>query len=443
LLVAALFTVHPTNVENVAWIAERKTLVCTVFTLLAIAAHARYARRPNWRRYLFVLSAFTLAIMSKSMAVTLPVILLLLDWWPLGRWQGHPAPGAQATPLRSGARLIREKLPLLAIPAAVSLFTFHAQQKGEAVSQQGLGLRLSHAAWSYFAYVFKLFWPTDLSVMYPYPQQPHPAWLAALAAVGLLMVTVVVILRRSQPYLAVGWLLYAIGMLPVIGIIQVGHQSLADHYLYTPAIGIFLLATWGAHALLQRRSIRPQVVVLAATALVIGYASATAAYLPNWKNSYTLFARAERLSPTPDFLIETNLGEGLSALGRIEEAAPHYRVAIALAPQMPLPHYDLGNSMLHAGDALGATKEFQTALRLSPSQSLRERSLNNLAAAQLVLNQLDLAEQNFSAALVIDESSERSLVGRGLARFLLNRFDEAIDDLQRAVALTADPIAYY
>jgi tetratricopeptide (TPR) repeat protein len=444
LLVAAIFAVHPTNVENVAWIAERKTLVCTAFSLLTIAAYGWYALRPTWRRYLLVCSAFALAIMSKSMAVTLPVILLLCDWWPLSRWQRDATPDFPHATKRSTVNLILEKLPLLAISAAVSLLTIHAQEKGKAVSQNALSERLGHAAWSYFAYIFKLIWPSDLSVMYPYPAHPHAMWLVALAVLGLIVLTAIAWWQRARrPAVLFGWLFYGIGMLPVIGIIQVGHQSLADHYLYLPAVGIFLLAAWEGQAWLERAAIRPSVALVLGIAVVTGYASVTAAYLPSWKNSYTLFSRAERLSPSPDFLIETNLGEGLSALRRSDEALPHYRMASELAPQMPLPHFDLGNTLLQAGDPAGAASEFEIALRLSPDLSLRERLLNNLGAAQLGLDQFESAEQNFSAALTIDPNSERSLAGRGQARFRLNHLRDAADDLHHAITLAADPIAYY
>jgi protein O-mannosyl-transferase len=294
-----------------------------------------------------------------------------------------------------------------------------------------------------FAYICKVVWPANLSVMYPYPQHPHPGWLVALAAAGIFLVTLAVMGWRSQPYLAVGWLFYVIGMLPVIGIIQVGGQSLADRHVYTPAIGIFLMAFWGGDEFLGRHTIRPRIAAFLGAALVVAYASATMAYLPSWKNSYTLFARAERLSPVSDLLIETNLGEGLSALGRDREAVLRYQQAIALAPQAALPHYDLGNSLLHSGDAAGAVAEFRVALQLSPNLKLQERCLNNLASAELALNQPDLAEKNFSAALVIDPVGERSLAGRGQARLRLGRLDQAIDDLQRAVVLSPDPIAYY
>jgi tetratricopeptide (TPR) repeat protein len=232
-------------------------------------------------------------------------------------------------------------------------------------------------------------------------------------------------------------------MLPVIGIIRVGPQSLSDHYLYVPAIGIFVLAVWGFHDSLRRVRSHQGVSAILGTAVVVSYALATAAYLPSWKNSFTLFSRAERLSPAANDVIENNLGEGLSELGRTSEAIPHYRLAISLAPQMALPHCSLGNALVATGDPYGAIAEFQAALERSPNNRLRAQCLNNLAVAQLVLQRADLAEQSFTAALQIVPSDQHSLTGRGAARFQLGQLDGALGDLRRALEIAPDPLAYY
>ncbi len=443
LIVAALFAVHPVNVEVVAWIAERKTLVCTFFTFATGAAYVWYAARPRLGRYIVVIIAFSLAVMSKSMAVTVPLLLLLLDYWALGRWESHPISAALKVPPQSTARLLLEKAPLLAISGAISLLTLHAQEKGKAVSHDPLGGRIAHALWSYAAYVGKVVWPSRLSILYPYPVHGHPFWAVALALVGLGLASVAVLRAKSRPYLAIGWFFYLVSMLPVIGIVRVGPQSLSDHYLYLPAIGLFVLATWGIHDLLERALNRPAATALVGAVLILSYAVLTAAYLPSWRNSLTLFSRAERLSPTADDMIENNLAEALRELGRPSEAIPHYRSAIALAPQMPLPHCNLGSALVATGDPYDAVAEIQAGLQSSPSGKLRAQCLNNLAVAQLVLNRPDLAEQSFAAAIQIDPDFEHSLVGRGIARFRLGELDGALDDLRRAVEVEPDPVAYY
>lgn len=443
LVAAALFAVHPVNVEVVAWIAERKTLVCTFFTFATVAAYVWYALRPRLERYVVVLVAFSLAVMSKSMAVTVPLLLLLADYWALGRWQSHPVAAAVNLPPQSTTRLLMEKAPLLVISGAISLLTLHAQEKGKAVSHDPLGGRLAHALWSYAAYVWKLVWPSGLSVLYPYPVHGHPFWMVALAAFGLVLASVAVFRAKSKPYLAAGWLFYLVSMLPVIGIVRVGPQSLSDHYLYMPAIGLFVLAAWGIHDLLERASIRPAATALVGAAVILSYAIDTAAYLPSWKNSLTLFSRAEQLSPAADDLIENNLAEALREVGRPSDAIPHYRSAIVLAPQMPLPHCNLGSALVATGDPYDAVAEIQSGLQRSPSGKLKAQCLNNLAVAQLVLNRPDLAEQSFAAAIQIDPDFEHSLVGRGITRFRLGELDGALDDLRRAVAVQPDPVAYY
>ena len=435
LVVAALFAVHSVNVENVAWVAERKTLLCALFSLATIAAYAWYSRRPNGKRYGLTVIAFALALGSKSMAVTIPVVLLMLDFWPLGNWREHRV---------SKRRLIAEKLPLLAMALAVSLLTVHAEDRGAAITHSPLSMRAAHAVWSCVAYIWKLIWPMDLTVLVPFPLHGHPWWAVAGSAILLISITATVLVAwKSRPYLAIGWLIYLVSIVPVSGIIPVGHSALSDRFLYTPEIGVFLLAVWGIADLLERAHIRGPVAGLLGLAAVAAYGSGTATYLPAWKNSLTLFSRAERLSPAPDSLIENNLGQGLSELGRAQEALPHYRLAAALAPDQPLPHYNLGNSLLAAGDAQGAATEFEIALRDSPTKRVQLPALNNLGVALLRMNQPQLAEENFTAALTIAPQSERPLVGRGQARLELGRFRDAESDLERAVQLANDPSAYF
>ena len=438
LLVAALFAAHPVNVENVAWIAERKTLVCAFFSFLSIGAYAWYARKPGPWRFAIVMLLFVMAVAAKSMAVTVPLVLLLLDYWPLARW------GTQS-PDRARVRwyLILEKVPLLVISATISLLTVHAEEKGSAITHSPLTGRVAQATYACAAYLWRLLSPGDLSVLTPFPANGYPAWIVLLAALVLIAITVAVLRLRAHPYLMIGWLFYLVSVAPVSGIIPVGHSVMPDRFLYTPEIGIFIAMGWGVADLLARLRVSNGAKLSLGVAVIVLYASVTALYLPAWKNSYTLFSRAERLSPVPDPLIENNLGQGLVEVGRVAEATPHYRQAVALAPQLPLSHYNLGNNLLATGNPSAAAAEFARTLELSPPDRLREHALNNLGVAQLELGAFTEAERNFTAVLQLHPDSERSLVGRGESRFHLKNYPGAISDLAVAAARSSDPNAYY
>lgn len=444
LVVAALFAVHPLNVENVAWIAERKTLLSMMFTLLTFAAYGRYARRPSGGRYALVLALFALALMAKPMAVTVPALLLLQDWWPLRRFACAPDAGDEfVVPKQSATRLIAEKIPMLPISAVCAWITVAAQSHSGAVTKLPLGQRIAHSVWSYPAYIGKVIAPGNLAIMYPQAAASDPAWQVALAAIILLLITAACVVCRTQRYLATGFLFYLAAMLPVIGVIQAGHQSLSDHFLYVPEIGLFIAAVWGGRSLLERLKVSERMQIAVALTVVIGYATVTAAYLPTWKNSYTVFAKAERVSAAPDVLIENNLAQGLAELGRHEEAVPHYRTGIALAPAVALPHYNLGNSLLATGKTADAIAEFQTALRLSREAGLTLHCLHNMGAAYAAAENWTEADKAYSAALAMAPESEMTLLGRGYARLRAGRYKDASEDLARAAKRSPGPVAFH
>src|SRR5208282_5388815 len=239
--VAALFAVHPLNVETVAWVAQRKSLLCTLFSLLTIAAYGRYARGPDWKKYLVVVAAFALALMSKPMAMSLPLVLLLLDYWPLERYEDLPF-------RRKWVRLSLEKLPLLLLSAASSVVTTVAQRSRGAVAWESilpLSWRLQNAIVSYVAYIGKTGWPAKLAVFYPHPLHSLSWSDVIAAAIILVAITMAVLHFHRARYLAMGWFLFVITLIPVIGIIQVGRQAMADRYAYIPCIGLFIILAWG------------------------------------------------------------------------------------------------------------------------------------------------------------------------------------------------------
>ena len=246
LFVAVLFALHPINVESVAWVAERKNVLCTFFFFAALIAYCWYARKPDWRRYLAFTGLFILGLMSKPMVITLPFVLLLLDYWPLGRMQGNPARALRHRhPL---SKLVVEKIPLLALSAASAIITMQAQRAGGAVrstAQFSLGVRLENAAVAYAMYLWKMIWPSHLAPIYPHPGDSLAGWQVGTSALLLLAVTGVVLNFRAKRYLLTGWLWFLGTLVPVIGLVQVGDQAMADRYAYIPLVGIFVMIAWG------------------------------------------------------------------------------------------------------------------------------------------------------------------------------------------------------
>jgi protein O-mannosyl-transferase len=247
LLVAALFAVHPLNVESVAWVAERKNVLSTLFFFLAIGAYGWYAQRPNWRRYLLLAAMFAAGLMAKPMVVTLPCVLLLLDYWPLGRIQTGP-PGATGMPRFAISKLILEKVPLFFLSALSAVITIKAQRSGQAVRtlhQFSAAVRIENAVVAYASYLWKMLWPARLAPLYPHPGATLPAWQLILSAVVLIGITLLVVVQRSRRYLLVGWLWFLGTLIPVIGLVQIGDAAMADRYAYIPLIGIFVMMAWG------------------------------------------------------------------------------------------------------------------------------------------------------------------------------------------------------
>ena len=246
LLVALLFALHPINVESVAWVAERKNVLSTFFFLGAIGAYGWYARKPHWQRYLAVATLFAAGLMSKPMVITFPFVLLLLDYWPLGRVEGNQA--SSPGPTLSWTKLLVEKLPLLALSAASAVITMKAQQAGGAMrstAQFSLGVRVENAVVAYATYLWKLIWPSHLAPLYPHPGDSLASWQVALSLLVLLAITSIVLAFRAKRYLLVGWLWFLGTLVPVIGLVQVGDQAMADRYAYVPLVGIFVMIAWG------------------------------------------------------------------------------------------------------------------------------------------------------------------------------------------------------
>ncbi len=428
LMVAALFAVHPLNVECVVWVAERKSLLSMMFLLLALAAYGWYASKRTGTRYAVLVGLFALGLAAKPMVVTLPVLLLLWDYWPSQR---------MASPARRPTffQLVAEKVPLLAMSAASAWITFYAQRSGGAVGNTHLlplPLRIENAIYSYVAYIGKGIWPARLAVFYPHPEGSLAIWKVLAAA--LLIITITVLAwswRERRRYLLTGWLWYLVAMIPMIGIVQVGRQAMADRYAYLPFVGLFIVAVWGGSELLAhlKRPGLPQAVL--AAAVLTAYACTTFLQINYWRNSYALFSHALAVT-TRNGIAEVNLGTTLVEVGRPDLAMPHFEAAAEYAPQLATAHYNLGILQQRLNHSDAARREYELAISYSSNATEATESYNNLGFLLLDLNDARGAIENFTAALQIDPDKEHSLLGRGIAEYRQHDLQAAVADLNRA-----------
>ncbi len=420
--VAALFALHPLHVESVAWVAERKDVLSTVFWALSIWAYARYVERPAPRRYLAVALFFILSLAAKPMAVTLPFLLLLLDFWPLRR-SISPSGGTGA--LR---RCVAEKIPLFALAAASCAVTILAQAQGralEAAARFPIGVRLANAAVSYVAYVYKTLWPARLAVFYPHPGNKLAASQAIAAFAILVVVTAAVVLAwRRRPYLAVGWFWYLGTLVPVIGLVQAGEQAMADRYTYVPLTGLFIMVAWGVPdlaSLAGERLGRSLRVAIATASLVwlAALAVVTWRQVGFWRNGYTLFEHA--LAVTQDnYLAHYNLGTALAERGERREAELHLREAVRIEPDDVESQNNLGVLLAAEGKLDEAIDHYNRALAIRPRYA---EGLYNLGTALAARGSLGEAEKRLSEALRLDPDFTKAR--RNLATVLLTLGDRA------------------
>jgi tetratricopeptide (TPR) repeat protein len=391
LLVAALFSVHPLRVESVAWVAERKDVLSGFFGLLALLAYSNFVQRRSLGKYALVVLLFCLALMSKPMLVTLPCVLLLLDFWPLRRLSLENF---------SWQKLLvctTEKLPLLILSVTTALLTISAQSPVIDVSRgASSGLKLANALVSNAMYVSKTVIPRDLAVLYPYPIE-IPAWTIAVAGVflGSLTALALIALRRA-PYLAVGWLWFLGTLVPVSGLIQVGNQAMADRFSYLPAMGLTTAMVWGLHGLFGRRYSRGLSAV--SLAAILSLVFLTRIQISYWKDSVHLFSHALEVTEN-NFIAHLNLAEALRAADQRQEAEVHYRAALGLQPEMDDAHAGLGEALRTWGRPQAALPHLETAIGLNPHNAKIHHSL---AMTLVDLGQEDKAMEHLRAVLEID-----------------------------------------
>lgn len=471
LVMASLFALHPLRVESVAWIAERKDVLSALLWVVAMVVYAEYVRRPSPRRLVLLCATYALGLMAKPTLVTLPFALLLLDGWPLRRISPGPDRWRSIVPL------VREKLPLFALSGASCVITVVAQSRGGAVSSAGaspLGERLGNALVTYVAYLSKTIWPADLAVLYPHPSLTVaglPAWQVAGAVACLVALTAWVVWQgRARPYLAVGWFWYLGTLVPVIGILQVGQQAMADRYTYVPHVGLLVAVVWWTHDLATTARLRRAAVVAAACA-VAALSVVTWLQVGRWKDHETLFrhtiAVTRENSPA-----HAGLAAWLGSRGRTAEALEHAREAVRLGPRNVLAWKNLsaallaekstreavsaaqeavriggsdeecwrilGQALREAGEAEGAARALGEALRIAPGQA---RTWMDLASVELMRDRVEAAATAMREAVRLDPDGAQLWFNLGVVEGMAGRAERAVEAYQNAVHLNPGYVA--
>jgi protein O-mannosyl-transferase len=449
LMVAALFALHPMNVESVAWIAERKNVLSMFFFLLAVAAYGWYARHPEIRRYLVVTVLYALALMAKPQVITFPFALLLLDYWPLHRIGGlsdqkdegapHIAPSAMCgfVPRR---RLIWEKIPWFALSAASAVITMKVQS---AARHEELPLweRLANAALAYAKYVGKTFWPANLAPLYPHPGRTISIPAAVLSALGIFAVTILVVIFRRRRYLFVGWFWFLGTLVPMIGLVQVGVQSMADRYAYIPLLGIFMIVCWGAADLAHLLNISKVVAVTASAAVLLALGFALHRQVNFWTDNFTLWRHTLDITQR-NFIAEDNAATALLAQGRTDEAIHYFRRAQAVRPADPISALNVASYEQQRGNYQEAIDSYQRVLQLTTNSSLLSLAHANRGYAYLALKQYDNAKQDFEVALNEQAGAPAAYVGLGLLAQKAGDWSSAAQNFEHAAAIRPSPMLY-
>ena len=435
-LVAALFALHPLHVESVAWVSERKDVLSTLFFLLTLWAYTLYTRDPAPRRYTLIFVLLALGLMAKPMLVTVPFVLLLLDIWPLQRFR------LESPERGSAMKLVIEKLPLFALIVASSVITFLVQQEGGALnslSQAPLDARLSNVLVSYVGYMVNMVWPVGLAVLYPI-LKTIPFWQPLGAGILLVTITfgVFKVLRR-YPYLTVGWLWFLGTLVPVIGIVQVGSQAMADRYTYIPLIGLFIIVAWGGYDLLVRNTTKRAAITMIIALMVVGLATATWFQVQYWAGGKTLWKRALAVTSS-NARAHVAYGSILAKEGRHKDAAAQFSAAIRIQPNFAEAHNKLGVEFAETGRHDEAVFHYTEALRYRTDLGMANTNLGNALLAQ---GRPEEALAYYEKTLQQDQDDPPALNGMGSAVDDLGRVDEAIALYRKALIINPRLSAAY
>ena len=440
-LVAALFALHPLHVESVAWVTERKDVLSTFFWLLSMWAYIWYVESPGIRRYLLILVCFSLGLMAKPMMVTLPFVLLLLDYWPLGRWpQKSPvsAKNSRAQKPRSGVplgRLIWEKIPLLALVVIFSVVTIYAQKEQGALAQLAyipLPSRLANALVTYVTYMVRMIYPSGLAVFYPHSRDAFPLWQVLGASLTLVFISLLIIRQTSRhPYLLVGWLWYLGTLVPVIGLVQAGEQALADRFTYVPLIGLFIIIAYGMAELTARWRPAGFLLPVGAGMVLAVLMICTWLQVRYWRDPASLFAHALQVTSN-NALAHNNLGIALLSQGKVDQAITLGEEAVRLQPNYAKAHYNLANALFSRGEVNQALAQYEEALQLQPDYA---KAHNSLGLALLSQGKVDQAVAHFEKSLSIQPYSPAAHNNLGMALLSQGKVDQAVAHFEKALSI--------
>jgi protein O-mannosyl-transferase len=441
--VAALFAVHPINVESFAWIAERKAVLSVFFMLLTLIAYAWYARRPSMARYLAVAVLFLCALMSKVMVITLPFAMLLLDYWPLNRFPISENSAGPSIAKSSLTRLLLEKIPLFLMSAGAGWLTLEIHRKEKALTAvMPLAWRLKNVIYSYAAYLGKAIWPTRLAVFYPHPENSLAVWKVVLAALIIVGISILVYANRRRKYLVVGWLWYLGTAFPMIGLIQSGRQGMGDRYAYLPLIGIFIAVVWLFSSLAKEHRWNPQILAAAFLVLLLPFVYLTRKQIGYWHDSVTLFSHALEVT-SRNGVAENNLGAALVETGQPQAALPHFLAAVQFAPDLASAHYNLGVLFQQQNQLIDAAAQYRQAIAVSPDPFEAAQAHNNLGILYLGLQNFPVAIAELNTAISLNPAKQNSYIARGTAEFQSSNFAAATADFSYAASLAPSPLALF
>ena len=440
--VATAFALHPLHVESVAWISERKDVLSGFFWMLTLAAYLRYAQKPVLSRYLAVFFALAVGLMAKPMLVTLPFVLLLLDYWPLGRFRGIRE--NTKYPKCSTLRLIAEKAPLFGLVIISSIITYTVQQSAGAMNlleNFSVKLRIENAAVAYVRYIGKIFYPRSLAILYPHPLESLPAWQPIIALVILVVISgVIIFLARRARFLLVGWLWYVGTLIPVIGMVQVGNQAMADRYTYLPSIGIFIIVAWAGAELMKKYDFSKIVFAVFFAVIPVILVVCTRTQVKYWKNSLTLYEHALAVTKN-NYIVHNNYAKALVQNGRDAEAVTHFKNAIEINPRYFRAHNGLGNIYLKQGKIEAALDHFNKALEISPDYY---KALNNMAIVLKQQGKTKLALEKWKQALEVKPDYANAHHSLGLLMAETGKYDEAVEHFKAVLSSRPDwPEAHY
>ena len=472
LMVAALFALHPINVESVAWVAERKNLLSMLFFLLTIGAWSWYVQKPRLPRYGLVMLLFALGLMSKPQVVTLPFVLLLWDYWPLRRIAVRPSPLAlrqnsldeisggprttnsleQPSDEKRKAksewrRLIEEKIPLFAMSAAGAVMTMKAQASGGGFNPDyTLFQRLENAASSYARYLGKAVWPSHLALLYPHPGNSLKTWEAALSLLLLIIISILVVRLRDRGYLLVGWLWFLGTLVPMIGLVQVGRQAMADRYAYLPFVGLFIMVTWGVADFAQTRHLSRAWLAIPACAVLVALAALTYRQISYWSDVVTLWTHTLQVT-TGNYGAEIELADAFDGSGRTEEAQQHFLRALAINPNYPPALMYLAVHDQREGRLREAIAQYQQVIVITGNPAYRNRPVRAAAFANAghafrVLGEITQARDYLKQSVALDSDRFEPWLDYGIVSQQLGDLTTAIHAYYESASIHPTDVGY-